>query len=488
MTADNHNPSRVARNTTYMTIALIIQKILSFFYYAYIARSIGDVGLGKYTFALAFASIFVIFMDFGLGPVLTREGARDESKIKGYISNILGIKIVLTILSLVGMFVVLHVINLNGSIPADTIQLTYLAALIIVFDTFTFTFYTVFRALQRLKYETFGIVIYQTIIVAFGAVAIFLGAPLYFLILAILAGSIFNFVWSFSWVVIKAKIKPRIKLTKEWAKNLLKISAPFALAGIFFKLNGSIDTIMLETLAGEKYVGWYSVAFKLTFALTVLPGAFATSFYPAMSHYFMHNKKELAQLFEKAMFYLIIISLPIAVGAGILAETIVVYIYGPVFGAAGMALQVFMLGLIFTFCNYPVGNLLNACNKQTLNTLNMGIALIINIVLNLILIPKLNYMGASIAAVVSSVVLIALGLPWVSKVVKYSVKYIVLKLVKALIAAAVMGAFVYFLQDVLHFLIVIPLSVIVYLIAILLVGAVTKEELRSLFKSALNRA
>ena len=105
------------------------------------------------------------------------------------------------------------------------------------------------------------------------------------------------------------------------------MSAPFAFAGIFFKLNGSVDTVMLEMMAGEKYVGWYSVAYKLTFALTVLPGAFATSFYPAMSHYFVHDKSRLAHLFERAMFYLILVSLPIAVGSGILSETIIVYFY-----------------------------------------------------------------------------------------------------------------------------------------------------------------
>jgi len=146
--AVSHQASRVARNTTFMTMALVIQKVLSFFYYAYIARGIGDVGLGKYTFALSFTSIFVIFMDFGLGPVLTREGARDESKIKSYLSNIVSLKIVLIFISMIALFVSLAIINHSGSIPQDTLNLTYLATLIIILDTLTFTFYTVFRALQ----------------------------------------------------------------------------------------------------------------------------------------------------------------------------------------------------------------------------------------------------------------------------------------------------------------------------------------------------
>lgn len=471
-----------------MTIAMIIQKILSFFYYAYIARSIGDVGLGKYTFALSFTAIFVIIMDFGLGPVLTREGARDESKIKDYLSQILGIKIILIVLSLIALFVSLKVINIGNSIPQDTLRLTYLATLIIVFDTLTFTFYTVFRALQNLKFETFGLVIYQALIVASGAVFIFLKLPLYFLILAILAGSIFNFIWSLSWVIRKAKIKPKIKIEKQWFKTLLKMSAPFALAGIFFKLSGSVDTIMLETLAGERYVGWYSVAFKLTFALTVLPGAFATSFYPAMSYYFSRDKTKLAHLFEKSMFYLIAISLPISVGACLLAESVITYIYGPVFGAARIPLQIFMGSLIFVFCNYPVGNLLNACNRQTINTINMGIALALNVILNIFLIPRYNYVGAAVAAAISNIVLVLLGLPWIRKLAPYSNRYIALKFAKALVAAAAMGIVVYLLKDVLHFIIIIPLAVIVYLVCIILIRGVTIPEIKSLFGSAFKRS
>lgn len=486
--AVSHQASRVARNTTFMTMALVIQKVLSFFYYAYIARGIGDVGLGKYTFALSFTSIFVIFMDFGLGPVLTREGARDESKIKSYLSNIVSLKIVLIFISMIALFVSLAIINHSGSIPQDTLNLTYLATLIIILDTLTFTFYTVFRALQNLKYETLGIVIYQTLIVSLGVVVLTLGLPIYALILTILAGSIFNFIWSFSWLVKKAGIIPKISLSKDFAKKLLKISAPFALAGIFFKLNGSIDTVMLETITEEKYVGWYSVAYKLTFALTVLPGAFATSFYPAMSHFFVHNKEKLAHLFESSMFYLMAISVPIAIGASLLAEKVIVYIYGPVFGPAAFALQIFMSSLLFVFCNYPVGNLLNACNRQTLNTVNMGAALLINVVLNVFLIPRYNYIGASVAAAISSFVLVFLGLPWVGKIVPYSKKFLFSKLVKILISGAVMGLVIYLLEERLSFFIIIPISVILYAAVLMLVKGFTVSEIKRFYQAAFKKS
>lgn len=484
----SHQVNRVAKNTTYMTMALVIQKALSFFYYAYIARGLGDVGLGKYTFALAFTSIFVIFMDFGLGPILTREGARDESKIKSYLSNIVSLKIVLIFISLIALFVSLAVINRNGSIPQDTLNLTYLATLIIIFDTLTTTFYTVFRALQNLKFETLGLIIYQTIIVGLGVAALSLGLPIYAIILTILVGSIFNFTWSLSWLIKKAKIIPKISLSKDFAFKLLKMSAPFALAGIFFKLNGSVDTVMLETITEEKFVGWYSVAYKLTFALTVLPGAFATSFYPAMSHYFIHNKEKLAHLFESSMFYLMAISVPIAVGASLLADKVILYLFGPVFVPAAFALQIFMAVLIFVFCNYPVGNMLNACNRQTLNMINMGAALLINVILNVFLIPRYNFVGATIAAAISSVVLIILGLPWIYKIAPFSRKFLLSKLVKILISGAAMGVAIYLLEDILSFFIIIPIAVILYVVALIAVKGFTISQVKGLYRATFTKS
>ena len=66
----------VAKNTTILTFAFIVQKILSLVYFTYLARQMGDANLGSYTAAIAFVSIFSIFADFGLGPVLIR-GARE---------------------------------------------------------------------------------------------------------------------------------------------------------------------------------------------------------------------------------------------------------------------------------------------------------------------------------------------------------------------------------------------------------------------------
>lgn len=472
----------LSRNTFYLTLASLIQKALSFGYYFYLARQLGPENLGKYTFVLSFTAIFIIFMDFGLGPILTREGSKSKEQLKHYFQNTVSTKIILTIIALLAMVATINFFDLYNyqNVSEYDVLLVYLGGVIILLDTFAFTFFSVFRALKRLKYEAIGVVIYQTLIVSSGFAALWFKLPLEYILGALLIGSTFNFFYGASLIFKKTELNFRFSIQKKYLWSLLKLSAPFAIAGIFYRLNGTVDSVMLKLLVGDRFVGWYALAFKLTFALTVLPGAFATSYFPEVSYYFKHEISKVKKLFETGMVYMFIISLPITAGTFILAEKIILTVWGPAFEASIQALQILVSSLLFIFINYPIGNLLNACNRQTINTLNMGVALSVNIVLNFVLIPQYTYLGASFAALVSSVVLVSLGLPWVNKIVRFSKKYILIKLVQVLTASAIMGLVVYLLNDSLHLVWLVLLGAFSYFAILILNKGVTREDLQLL--------
>ncbi len=476
--------SSLTRNTFYLTLASIVQKIFSFGYYFYLADRLGPDNLGKYTFVLTFTGIFIIFMDFGLGPVLTREGAKTRENLNSYFNNILSTKIILTVLSLATMVLTINLFNLLNykNVTDYDILLVYLGGVVIILDTFTFTFFSVFRALKQLKYEALGVIIYQTLIVGTGLAALFLGLPLEYVIAALIVGSTFNFIYSASLIHRRTDLKFRFLINRKILSNLIKISAPFAIAGIFYKLNGSIDSVMLKLLAGDRYVGWYALAFKLTFALTVLPGSFATSYFPEVSYHFKNNLAKVRSLFENGSFYMFLLSLPISIGTVLIAKELIFTVWSPAFEASIKALQILMFGLFFIFFNYPIGNLLNACNRQTTNTINMGIALIINVILNFILIPRYTYLGASISALTSSLVLVLLGLPWVYKITHFNVKFLLKKLFLIMLASGLMAAVIYFLRPALPLLGLIPVAGLAYLGSLFLVRAISLTELRQLIK------
>lgn len=480
--------AKIAKNTTYLTIASIVQKIVSFAYFGYLADALGESNLGRYSFALTFTSIFIIFMDFGLGPLLTREAAKDESKLGEWYSRVLSMKTVLIGLSLAALVVSIFVGDLLfESITRQDVYLVLFASLVIIFDTITFTFFSVMRALKRLKWEAISIVLYQTTILVTGVLVLRADLPVFYVIGALLMGSLVQTAFMGSVVKFKAQLK--FAFTWDWkrAKKMLVLAAPFAVAGIIFRLNGSVDTVMLKTIVGDAYAGWYSLAFKLAFALTVLPGAFIASYYPAISSYYKNAKEKLSTTFEGAFFYMMLLSFPITVGVIVLGDEIIQTVWDEVWRASVQPLWILMLALPFIFFNYPVGNFLNAVDRQKLNTINMTIALIVNIVLNAILIPTYTFNGAAIAATASAVVLVLLGIPWVYKVAPFNVNFLVKKLILVGLSAGTMGFILFMVQENYHLLLQIPLGAIIYAALLLALGAVTKEELTQLKQSLLKR-
>ncbi len=465
----------VARNTTYYTGALIFQKILAFVYFSLIARTVGVEDTGKYTFALSFTTLFAIFIDLGLAPVLTREIAKTLDKTRQYLSNVLALKIPLAILTYI---LVVGMVNILGY-PEMTRKLVYISGIIMLTDSFSLSLWAVMRGHQRLKYESIGVVGLQLITVILGSLVLYFNLGLSWLLLALLSGSLFSLV--FAIISIKRKLKLSLvpHYEAEVLRFLFRIGVPFALSGIFSRIYTTLDTVLLSIFAGDLAVGWYAIPIKITLALQFLPMAFMAALFPAMSKYFIEDRQQLAYIFEKAIYYLMLISLPMAVGIFVLAEPVIIQVYTVDYLNSILPLKILMVSLFFLFINFPVGYLLNACNKQVTNTINMGITVLVSVILNIVLILKLGFMGAAIASLASTIVLFVLGMYWVPKIIDYNKWYLIKNFIKILMASLVMGGVIYYLLNniLINWWWLILIGILVYLIFLLILRGITKQDI-----------
>lgn len=475
-----HGAVRIAKNTTYLTLAYVVQKVFSFLYFILIARFAGVEDIGKYVFALSFTTMVSIGADLGLSSVVTREGAKEPQKIGDYLRSAFIIKGILA----VGAYIVaVGGVMLLGK-GQLMLELVSLAGLVMVLDSFSLLFYATWRARQNLRYEALGIIVGQVLIVAAGAAALITHASLHWLIVALLLGSGWNAVYSF-WLVWPLL---RQSAGVQWStvRWLGVLAAPFAIAGIFTRVYSSLDAVLLSTLAGDAAVGWYSAGYKITFALQFIPMAFSAAIYPAMSHAFANDQSLLARTFERSFYYLALIALPTTMGIFVLAEPIIRLAYGEAFLPTALALQVLVVSLVFNFLGFPIGALLNATNRQTVNTINLGATLVVNAVLNVVLITRLPdrpYLGAAIAALVSSVVLFSTGFWWVKRIVVYNRRWLGERLGKCALAAAVMTATLVVLRESLSVVVLIPLGAVIDLGVLWLIGGVDRQDIQQFLAS-----
>lgn len=434
---------RILRNAGYLTIAFILQKILSFLYFVYISRIIGPVDLGLYDPVKSLIPIFLIVIDFSLSVVLVREIARKPERVEEFLSNVLGLKIFFALIILLGMGLFTNFSNYSSL----TKTILYLDGVVVVLDTFTLTFFAVFRGIQNMKYESIGMIITQMATVIIGVLGLRLGYDLRILFFAVVAGSVFNFIFSYLLLRKKLKIKIRLAWNKEIILSFLKIAWPFAISAILVKIYTYTDRFMLLAISGQKSVGWYVVAHKFTYALEFIPSAFAASIFPAMSAFYLTSKENLVKTFEKAMYYLMILAVPISFGIFVLSEKIITSLSGPVYTTSVLPLRILISGLIVIFLNFPVGAFLNACNRQKINTMNMAIAVVVNVILNILLIKKFTITGAATAALVSGCTLFFLGLIRVGKIINYNKKILIITLLKSFASALMMAFVLYILKS-----------------------------------------
>lgn len=470
--------ANIAKNTSYFTFALILQKVISFAYFTILARTFIPDELGKYYLAISLTTIFAIIIDLGLSNVLTREIAKDQENANRYLASVLAIKIPLAALALFSLAIFVHVLGYE----TEVINLVYISSACMILDSFSASFFACLRGFHNLKFESIASIIFQTIVLIFGLVAIKLGLNLYWMMAALVAGSIFNFIYS---LILNRRIIPGSlwqAFDKNITKHIWKISIPFALFGIYQKLYMYLDTVLLSIFAGNKYVGLYQVSFKIIFALQFLPMAFTASLYPAFSSYWKSNREQLAITFERAMNYLIIISLPISVGTVFLADKILL-LFKPEYIEAKVSLQIIMVALIFVFINFPIGSILNACDRQKTNTNNMAITLAASVILNLLLIPKFQANGASTTVLLTNLLMFFLGIITVPKIAAINFRKIYPVLAKSFGAALLMAVLTYSLKNSLNIFIVVILSATLYFTMLFILKAFRKEDIISIYKS-----
>ena len=473
---------RIAKNTAALFAGQFVVAILGLVLSIFIARSLGAVIFGKLSFALAFTAIFAVFSDLGYSTLLIREVARDKSQASKYLNNVISIR---ALLSFVIFVLIVIAINAMGY-PTDTKNVIYLFGIYTLVVSFSGVFKVTFRAFEKMEYEA-GITIFVNIIrVSLGLLVLFLGYGLIELALVFLFSGIFDFLLSF--LVCERKfVKPKIEVDWDFWKNTIKIALPLSMLSIFGLIYVRIDTIMLSVMKGDAVVGWYNAAYGLVLGFKPIPSLFLNAIFPLMSYYYVSSIDSLKVAYEKASKFLLILGLPLAVGITLLADRIIPILYGQQFYPSIIALQILAWDLLLIFLYGPLGNVLVSTNKQNQMAALAGMSALLNVILNLILIPPLSYIGAAIATIITETFLFGVYFYLVSK--QLHTLFLHKLIAKPLIACLVMGLFIYFCTA-MNLFIIIFLSIVLYFVALYLIGGFSKEDIdlvRQIFKMPKSR-
>lgn len=468
----------VLQNTSFLTAASILQKIISFAYFTLVARLIGVTNTGQYFFALTFTTIFAIIADGGFGPVLTREVAKNPAESRSYFNTVLSAKLTLGVAAyglLLGSAWLL-------GYPQTTLMLLVVAGLTMMSDNVHAAVYSVFRGQKNLRFEAAGIVGSQLLTLFIGTAALLLGAPLVWLLLAYLVPSCLNVLYASFFLHRTYQIRFHFQFNGAVFRTFFVFAVPFALSGLLSRLYAYSDTLLMSKLLGPEHLGWWSVPYKITFAFQFIPLALSAGLYPEFSRLSITDPKRLSALAEQSWKYLALIVLPLVVGLIIVARPVVVALYGEGYLPSVVILKILLISLVFTYLSFISGSLLNATNHQKWQTGLLALALSVNVLCNLWLIPRLGILGAAIAALIASAVLSMGGLVLGKHFFALQLAKFFHTSLQAMLPALLMGAAVYTVFKVSHFALAIVTGLIVYPALVVLFGVVSRTTIKELYR------
>ncbi len=467
---------RIYKNTLYLGVAEIVSRILQFVVMLYAARLLSKEHFGKFSFALSLSFIAIVLADLGINTLLIREISRNRQLAGKYFVNAFFLKIVLSFITFFLVVAALNILNY----PSDTRQIVYIIWAFTIVLTFTELFFSIFRAFEMMFYDAFLKVLKMFLLAIAGLYVLLKGYGVVAFSYSFVAVEIITVLAALV-IALNKFIKLELMIDYAFMEGILKKSLPFGLALVFGSIYFYIGSVMLSKIKGDLEVAVYSVAYNIALAILFIPTVYTNAIYPVLSRYYKESKERLKFLYIRSFKYLYIVGLPISVGTYLLAGRIILFFYGKSYYESIIALQIISWYLFLKFINFLFGTVLSSIDQQNKRMLGQGITAIFNVGINLILIPKLGFIGAAWSTFITEILLVVLYYLYVSKsLFFFNFTQI---LAKPIIAVIAMFFFVKFSN--LGLILTIISSAIVYLSVLVLLKAFDNQDydiLKRIFK------
>jgi len=381
------------KNTSWLLGEKILRMAVGLFVGIWVARYLGPEQFGLFSYAQAFVGLFTVIAGLGLDSIIVRELVKNPSKQATLLGTAFYLKLIgalLVLLILAGIVTLSRQDNL-------TTWLIFIIASATIFQSFNvidFFFqakvlskYVVYANITSLLISSFikiGLILANAPLIAFAWVVLFDSVIL-----------MLGFVYYFQRHA-KLDIK-RLSFSKLMAIKLLKDSWPLILSGLVISVYMKVDQIMIKEMLNVEAVGQYAAAVRLSEAWYFIPMVVASSLFPAIINAKKVSEElyyiRLQKLYDLMVWVAIVIALPMT----FLSDWVVELLYGEQYNQAGEVLMIHIWAGVFVFLGVAFSKYLANENLTMKFFYRTFLGMLINVILNILLIPKYGINGAAIA-------------------------------------------------------------------------------------------
>jgi O-antigen/teichoic acid export membrane protein len=409
----------IAKSSVMVFFAVVFSKIFTYIYRILIARYYGPEVYGIFSLAIMILGWFVVFSRLGLPEGLLRyiplyRGKRQKDEIK-YISG-KTLKVIFFISLILGiiLFFSAETISLSLFDSPELVIFLKIFSFILPFYILLDTLLVFILTYEKIVWHSFIFNILQISVRMLVLIfLIFLGFKADAVAFSYIAGTFIAFLAAF--LVSKFIVKETFgkynlsKAEKSRAfKNLFSYSWPLLFFGLIFSVFHWTDTLIIGLFLGVEQVGFYNAAVPLALLLTITSQIFIQLFFPFITKEYSKNKNKISvikQLSKQVAKWIYIINLPVFILMLIFPGVFINLFFGAEYLVAANALRFLAIGALFNSVFIVSNNLITMLGKSKIILVDIIIASIVNVILNIILVQSYGISGAAFATMMSLIIL-----------------------------------------------------------------------------------
>ena len=383
--------SKILRNVTALSLSEVFIRAMKFVVLVYAARILGPNDFGLFNYVLALAALIAICGDLGINKIMTRNLSSNFEKAQLYMGSF-GVQV-----GLISLYLIL------GSGALYVLQDTMVAQLFLILGIFSGSnvlgdyLWSVFRSREYMTLEAVGKSTQAFLVLGLGLLFLYFDWSVAGLAFAYAIGAIttlFIAVWG---ITHYYHLSLEEVSFKAWI-GLIKQSWPIAVVAVSAYIFNEIDTVMLGMYGYITEVGYYNAAYKVVAGLLIPAIIINQAVFPRMSAEVSNTASKIVRgnFVINLMMYAIAVLI-----VGFFGSDIIKLVFGDQFQPAAPAFFVLAVATLLSALVIPLANYSIARDYLKLNLILSVSAAMLNIILNLLLIPTLTFVGAAIATMVT---------------------------------------------------------------------------------------
>lgn len=494
----------LARKAAFSTFIVFTFSILAAAL-GYVVRIIMARGLLPADYGLFYAiftmfSFLVIFSNLGLDEALSKLipdflVEKDYPSVKGLILIVIALQLSVFGICAIAIIVFARQIGLSYFHSAAAITPIIILAIAFWVRPVGTALTNAFRGFQKLQYYTLFNVLKLFLVAIFISFFFARGAS---------SITIASFAYLFSFTLIPIILTPfflkvfpqffrtKARITRHLFKRIISFSFPAMIAMVGSSILIYSDTLILTYFRTLEEVGLYQVAYPTSNILLYFPSAICAMILPLSSELWARKEKEKLRIGTNLLYkYSLLLMIPLAILVASFSKSILTTLFGQAYEAATLPLVILSAGSVIYAIGIISATILSGIGKPKINSKIVLIAAVTNIALNLVVIPRYGIVGAAITTVIGYTIILVLTLV---KIKEHIHVHIPLALWGRYAASA--SLFILFvlglkelipLVGIVEFLLIAPLSIILYVPMVFLLGIMTQEDVVFLKRTLFGR-